>query len=72
MSGLPAIETFDCEGEPCVEGPKKKRAMLLHSGGLPLQKIYHSIPGAHVDEPQDDNDVFFVAVQKLDEYFKPK
>ncbi|CAH1953772.1 unnamed protein product [Acanthoscelides obtectus] len=93
MSGLPAIETFDCEGEPSSVGlrwdkwrrafaifleassvvdPKKKRAMLLHSSGLPLQEIYYSIPGAHVDEPQGDNDVFAVAVQKLDEYFKPK
>ncbi|XP_022826077.1 uncharacterized protein LOC111363865 [Spodoptera litura] len=49
----------------------KKRAMLLHSGGMGLQDIYFNIPGAHVTNP-DVNDVYDVAIKKLDDYFSPK
>ncbi|XP_069360121.1 uncharacterized protein [Maniola hyperantus] len=48
-----------------------KRAMLLHSGGMPLQDIYFNIPGAHVTDP-DTTDVYDIAIKKLDEYFSPK
>lgn len=54
-----------------VTSAETKRAMLLHLGGLSLQKIYYNIPGAHVDAAENV-DVFEVATQKLDEYFAPK
>lgn len=49
----------------------KKRATLLHIGGLALQEVYYNLPGAHVDE-SDDIDVYQIAIEKLDEYFSPK
>lgn len=49
----------------------KKRASLLHTGGLALQDIYFNIPGACVEEG-DNVDVYQVAVNKLNEYFAPK
>lgn len=54
-----------------VEDHAKKRATLLHSGGLALQEIYYNLPGAHV-ETTDGVDVFKIAISKLDEYFSPK
>lgn len=54
-----------------IDQPLKKRAILLHMGGLGLQDIYYNLPGAHVDE-KESNDVFKIAVDKLDEYFSPK
>nr|CAI5854742.1 unnamed protein product [Callosobruchus analis] len=52
---------------------EKKRATLLHSGGLSLQEIYYNLPGAHVDSPADSPiDVYKVAIEKLDVYFSPK
>ncbi|XP_063534335.1 uncharacterized protein LOC134744451 isoform X2 [Cydia strobilella] len=58
-----------------VETPEKKRATLLHTGGLGLQEIYYNIPGADA-EPKDNEgkevDVYEIAVKKLDEYFSPK
>lgn len=47
----------------------KKRAILLHSGGMSLQDIYFNIPGAHVTDTTDGYDI---AVKKLDDYFSPK
>lgn len=41
-------------------------------GGLSLQEIYYNIPGAHILATEDGNDVYEVAIQKLDEYFSPK
>lgn len=56
-----------------IDKPEKKRATLLHMGGLPLQEIYYNIPGAHVDSSNDpDIDVYQIAVSKLNEYFAPK
>lgn len=49
---------------------RKKRATLLHMGGLSLQEDYYNIPGAHATDTEDD--VFEIAVKKLDEYFSPK
>lgn len=49
----------------------KKRASLLHFGGLDLQEVFHNIPGANV-EPCEGVDVFNVAISKLDSYFAPK
>lgn len=49
----------------------KKRAMLLHSGGMALQDIYFNIPGAHVTDPKA-TDFYDTAIAKLDEYFSPK
>nr|CAI5851788.1 unnamed protein product [Callosobruchus analis] len=49
----------------------KKRATLLLLGGAGIQEIFYNLPGASV-EPTEDNDVFAIAIQKLDEYFSPK
>ncbi|XP_030767526.1 uncharacterized protein K02A2.6-like [Sitophilus oryzae] len=54
-----------------IDSPAKKRAVLLHMGGIGIQEIYYNIPGAHV-ETSVDVDIYEVAVQKLDEYFAPK
>lgn len=54
-----------------IDLPLKKRAILLHTGGLGLQDIYYNLPGAHVEEG-DSNDVFESAIKILDEYFSPK
>nr|CAH7759604.1 unnamed protein product [Callosobruchus chinensis] len=49
----------------------KKRATLLLPGGAGKQEIFYNLLGANV-EPIEDNDVFAIAIQKLDEYFSPK
>lgn len=49
----------------------KKRAMLLHSGGMALQDIYFNIPGAHVTD-LDATHIYDTAIKKLDDYFSPK
>lgn len=58
-----------------IDSAVKKRATLLHTGGLALQEIYYNIPGADA-EPLDNEgkevNVYQVAIQKLDEYFAPK
>lgn len=56
-----------------IDKPEKKRATLLHMGGLSLQEIYYNVPGAHVESNEDPNtDIYQIAVSKLDEYFAPK
>ncbi|XP_044762211.1 uncharacterized protein K02A2.6-like [Coccinella septempunctata] len=58
-----------------IAEPAKKKAILLHSGGMALQEIFYSLPGADIDPTVDGNqvvDVFKLALQKLDEYFLPK
>ncbi|KAG7303117.1 hypothetical protein JYU34_013146 [Plutella xylostella] len=54
-----------------TEKSEVKRAKLLHFGGFDLQEIYYNIPGANA-EPDNDVDVFKVAIEKLDAYFAPK
>jgi len=54
-----------------IDNPSKKRATLLHTGGLSLQDIYYNIPGAHVDEAEGVN-IYKTVLDKLDEYFSPK
>ncbi|XP_049871516.1 uncharacterized protein LOC126370600 [Pectinophora gossypiella] len=54
-----------------IQTGERKRATLLHIGGLSLQDIYYNIPGAHVEEAEGI-DVYDVAIKKLDEYFSPK
>lgn len=54
-----------------IEEPCKKRAVLLHTGGLCLQEIFYNLPGANIEE--DENiDVYNIAIEKLNEYFSPK
>lgn len=54
-----------------IDKPLKKRAVLLHTAGLAFQEIYYNLPGAHVEETES-NDVFKIAIEKLDAYFSPK
>lgn len=53
---------------------RKKRATLLHVGGLGIQEIYYNLPGAHItpEGEHDITDVYKVAIEKLDAYFSPK
>ncbi|XP_037298304.1 uncharacterized protein LOC119190445 [Manduca sexta] len=56
-----------------IDTDAKKRACLLHFGGPELQEIFYNIPGANA--PIDDNNkdqIFGIAISKLDEYFAPK
>lgn len=59
-----------------IDSPNKKRATLLHVGGLALQEIYYNLPGAHAEEGKDDDgkdlDVYKIALEKLNGYFSPK
>lgn len=55
-----------------VTKPEAKRATLLHMGGLALQEIYYNIPGAHVESTDGKDDIYVVAINKLDKYFAPK
>ena len=54
-----------------IDTPLKKRATLLHLGGLSLQEVYYNLPGAHAEEG-DGIDVYTIALHKLDSYFAPK
>lgn len=51
--------------------PVKKRATLLVLGGSGFQEIFYNLPGANAGTT-DDNDVFEIAIKKLDDYFTPK
>ncbi|CAH2105722.1 unnamed protein product [Euphydryas editha] len=54
-----------------ITTPVKKRATLLLLGGSNLQEIFYNLPGANV-EPTNNNNVFEIAIQKLNDYFTPK
>lgn len=54
-----------------IDKDVKKRASLLHFGGLDLQEVFYNIPEANI-EPRDGVDVFEMAISKLDSYFAPK
>ena len=54
-----------------ITDSEKKRNKLLHLGGIQLQEVAYSLPGAIVDS-KDQNDVFKILVEKLSEYFSPK
>ncbi|XP_060806004.1 uncharacterized protein K02A2.6-like [Amyelois transitella] len=51
-----------------IDTSQKKKASLLHFGGLELQEVFYNIP----DTSTDDTDVFKAAINKLDAYFAPK
>lgn len=68
-----------------IQTPAKKRAILLHFGGPGLQEIYSNLPEATTVTPTvtsapseaptaaaASQDVFEVALEKLDRYFLPK
>ncbi|KAG6454310.1 hypothetical protein O3G_MSEX008647 [Manduca sexta] len=55
-----------------IDTPEKKRATLLHVGGLALQEVYYNLPGADVCTAHEGADVYEIALQKLDAYFAPK
>ncbi|XP_032309453.1 uncharacterized protein LOC116655693 [Drosophila ananassae] len=64
--------TISLEAEQ-IEAPKMKRTKLLHMGGVQLQTVAFSIPGALVDyDEAQGNDVFEILVEKLNAYFSPK
>lgn len=57
-----------------ITDPKKKKATLLHFGGLGIQEIFYNLPGADVEEDptNEELDIYKIALEKLDEYFSPK
>lgn len=44
-----------------VTDAERKRATLLHMGGLTLKEIYYNIPGAHA-QLEWENDIFKIAL----------
>ena len=54
-----------------VTDAEKKRATLLHVGGLGLQEIFYNLPEI-VQVADVTDDVYKLAIRKLDEYFSPK
>lgn len=49
------------------------RATLLHFGGLGLQEIFCSLPGANAAEPDEEgNNVYIIALSRLHDCFSPK
>ena len=54
-----------------ITTPVKKRATLLLLGGSNLQEIFYNLPGANT-EPTNNNNVFEIAIQKLNDYFTPR
>uniref|UniRef100_A0A1B0D076 Peptidase A2 domain-containing protein n=1 Tax=Phlebotomus papatasi TaxID=29031 RepID=A0A1B0D076_PHLPP len=66
------LPPFKCALLPPDEA-RDKRNQLMALGGFALQRIFHSLPGARVEEDDDgDIDPYAVAIEKLDEYFAPK
>lgn len=53
-----------------VNDPLKKKQLLLAWGGLQLQDVFYSIPGA--DGIEGDPDEYQTAVDKLTKFFSPK
>lgn len=56
-----------------IDTEVKKRACLLHFGGVELQEVFYNIPGANAT-PDNTNGgkVFEIAIKNLDEYFAHK
>ncbi|XP_052744494.1 uncharacterized protein K02A2.6-like [Bicyclus anynana] len=50
-----------------ISDPKKRKANLLHLGGLALQEIYYNLPG----DQNTDADEYDFAIKKLDTFFSP-
>ncbi|XP_059620403.1 uncharacterized protein LOC132264294 [Phlebotomus argentipes] len=56
-----------------MTGEKELKALLLHCGGVELQKIFYDLPGAEMeDNPRALNEPYKVALEMLDDYFTPK
>lgn len=53
-----------------LEKPVEKRNKLLHLGGVQLQEVAYSLPGAVIDN--DDANAFNALVEKLTTFFSPK
>ncbi|XP_055700122.1 uncharacterized protein K02A2.6-like [Phlebotomus papatasi] len=51
--------------------PTKLKSQLLALGSFELQRVFHRIPGADVQQDRNTNP-YKVAIAKLDEYFAPK
>lgn len=63
-----AFELFVvCKG---IENAAQKRALLLHCGGMKIQDIYFTFPAAR--EPDGDETVYDIAMEQLDNYFRPR
>lgn len=60
---------FFVEGKG-VTNPKQKKSLLLHCGGMALQDVYSTLPPAA--EPEEDENVYTVAMDQLDQYFTPQ
>lgn len=53
-----------------IDDPLKRKQLLLAWGGLQLQDVFYSIPGA--DGYEEDPDVYKTAIDALTKYFSPK
>nr|CAI5827862.1 unnamed protein product [Callosobruchus analis] len=52
-----------------IENSNKRKAVLLHFGGIGLQEIFYNLPGADVS---DNENSYNIAIEKLNEYFTPR
>jgi len=61
---------FEAEG---IEAEKQKRSRLLLLGGVQLQSVVYSLPGALV-EPTDENknNIYKIVIDHLKKHFSPK
>lgn len=50
----------------------RKKALLLHSGGISLQEIFYNLPNTTNEGQDTPPDSFENALKKLDNYFAPK
>ena len=53
-----------------IEDAHQKTALLLHCEGQQMQDVYYTFPAAR--EPGEDETVYTVAMEQLDQYFTPQ
>ena len=53
-----------------MKDPNQMKVLLLHCGGMDLKDIYFTLP--EPPEPEQEENVFRVAVRQLDEHFMPQ
>lgn len=66
---LRALKLYLVDGD--IKDDIKQRNKLLHLGGIQLQEVAYSIPGAVIDS-QEDKKVFDILIDKLSDYFSPR
>lgn len=55
-----------------INDGRTRKAQMLAMGGMELQNVFYGIPGADVDDNNDNRNPYEQAKQKLSEHFSPK